>query len=123
MEPNQTESLSFDQLPRAVIELRNAVNDNNQLIRRFFEKNEPHQEPDRWLDINELCHYLPDKPAKPTVYGWVSCKAIPVHRGSKKLRFLKSEIDAWLKLGRRKTILELESEARAYTKKKGALHG
>ena len=75
-------------------------------------------EPDRWLDINELCQYLPDKPAKPTVYQWVSEMKIPCHRGTKKLRFLKSEIDNWLMQGRRKTVQELQLEA----KKKGLKH-
>jgi excisionase family DNA binding protein len=52
---------------------------------------------DVWLGINELCEYHPDKPTKPTVYGWVNAGTIPVHKGGKKLRFLKSEIDKWLK--------------------------
>lgn len=56
-------------------------------------------EADRWFDLNELCIYHPDKPSKPTVYGWVSAGTIPVHKGGKKLRFLKSEIDNWLKQG------------------------
>lgn len=66
---------------------------------------------DCWFDLNELCQYHPDKPSKPTVYGWVNAGAIPVHKGGKKLRFLKSEIDAWLRQGRKKTISELNTEA------------
>jgi len=53
--------------------------------------------PDKWMNLNELCNYLPDRPSKPTVYSWVNQKNIPVHKGGKKLRFLKSEIDIWLK--------------------------
>lgn len=51
---------------------------------------------DRWMDLNELCQYMPDKPSKATVYGWVNNGSIPVHKGGKKLRFLKSEIDKWM---------------------------
>ena len=51
---------------------------------------------DRWFDINELCAYLPDKPAKATVYGRVSRNELPYRKGGKHLRFLKSEIDAHL---------------------------
>ncbi len=71
---------------------------------------------DRWFNLDELCNYLPDKPAKQTIYGYVSAGLIPVHKhqGSKKLRFLKSEIDAWLKSGRKKTIAEIESESDDY---------
>lgn len=81
-------------------------------------------ETDRWFDLNELCIYHPDKPSKPTVYGWVNAGTIPVHKGGKKLRFLKSEIDSWLKQGRKKTLIELTSEADQYlsSKKKGGCH-
>ncbi len=71
-------------------------------------------ETDRWFDLNEFCNYHPDKPSKPTVYGWVNAGTIPVHKGGKKLRFLKSEIDSWLMQGRKKTLAELDSEARTY---------
>lgn len=81
--------------------------------------NEQQTETDRWFDLNELCIYHPDKPSKATVYGWVNAGIIPVHKGGKKLRFLKSEIDNWLRQGRKKTLAETASEAEAYLKKKG----
>jgi excisionase family DNA binding protein len=63
-----------------------------------FEKaNVCFSEPEQWFDLSELCQYHPDKPSKATVYTWVSMGLIPVHKGGKKLRFLKSEIDNWLK--------------------------
>ena len=80
-------------------------------------------ETDRWFDLTELCNYHPDKPSKPTVYGWVNAGIIPVHKGGKKLRFLKSEIDSWLKQGRKKTRAETASEAEAYLHKKGGNNG
>jgi hypothetical protein len=48
---------------------------------------------------------------------------IPVHKGGKKLRFLKSEIDNWIKQGRKKTLAETASEAESYLKKKGGNNG
>jgi len=72
---------------------------------------------DRWFDLTELCLYLPDKPAKATVYGWVHKGLIPNHKGQKKLRFLKSEIDNFLKQGRKKTLAEISCEADAYIKR------
>ncbi|HEY5371014.1 MAG TPA: helix-turn-helix domain-containing protein [Hanamia sp.] len=81
---------------------------------------EPQPETDQWFDLSELCEYLPDKPAKATVYGYVSANAIPCHKGAKKLRFLKSEIDNWLKSGKKKTISEINADANDYlTNKKG----
>jgi len=82
-------------------------------------KAEQPTETDRWFDLNELCIYHPDKPSKPTVYGWVHSGLIPVHKGSKKLRFLKSEIDSWIKQGRKKTNAEISIEAEQYLTKKG----
>jgi excisionase family DNA binding protein len=82
----------------------------------------PHAEADQWFDLEELCKYHPDKPSKATVYGWVNAGTIPVHKSAKKLRFLKSEIDAWLKQGRKKTLAETETEAEKYLKRKGGCH-
>ena len=82
--------------------------------------NEQPTETDRWFNLSELCNYHPDKPSKPTVYGWVNAGIIPVHKGGKKLRFLKSEIDIFLKQGRKKTLAETASEVDSYLKKKGA---
>jgi excisionase family DNA binding protein len=76
-------------------------------------------EPDKWYDITELCNYLPDKPTRATVYGWVHFSLIPNHKTGKKLRFLQSEIDTWLKTGRRKTAAEIQAESDSYCNKKG----
>jgi len=71
---------------------------------------------DRWLSIEELCTYLPDKPAIPTVYGWVHKNLIPFNKneGRKRLRFRKSKIDTWLESGRKKTFKEIREEADNY---------
>ena len=92
-------------------------------ILKAVSKEQP-TETNRWFDLNELCNYHPDKPSKPTVYGWVHAGTIPVHKGGKKLRFLKSEIDNWLKQGRKKTLAEMASEADQYLAdpKKGGNH-
>lgn len=79
-----------------------------------IQQTEQPTETDRWFDLNELCQYHPDKPTKPTVYGWVNARTIPVHKGGKKLRFLKSEIDNWLRQGRKKTLNEIEKAAENY---------
>jgi excisionase family DNA binding protein len=75
---------------------------------------------DSWLDVDEFCEYHPEKPAKQTVYQWTANGEVPHHKRGKKLYFLKSEIDQWLKNGRRKTNAELSAEASSYTRKKAA---
>lgn len=70
------------------------------------------EDTDRWLSIDELIKYLPDHPAKQTIYGWTSNHEIPFHKraGQKAIYFLKSEIDAWLLKGRKKTIAEIKGK-------------
>jgi predicted DNA-binding transcriptional regulator AlpA len=80
--------------------------------------NQTTPETDQWFDLNQLCEYLPDKPAKATAYGWVHTGMIPHHKGQKKLRFLKSEIDQWLKTGKRKTYAETAIIAETYLQSK-----
>lgn len=101
--------LTFNDLPQAVTQLYHKL---ENLERILLEKSpDQSSEIDRWFDLNELCNYLPDRPAKATVYGWVHTLNIPHHKGQKKLRFLKSEIDQWLMKGKRKTNSEIAIEA------------
>lgn len=114
--------ITFELLPQAVSQLYTKVEHIERLL--LEKSNESQTEPDRWFNINELCTYLPDKPAVPTVYGWVHAALIPVHKGQKRLRFLKSEIDAWLLEGRKKTFAEIGREANQYIRnKKGPNNG
>jgi excisionase family DNA binding protein len=113
---NITEGLTLESLPKAFTRLTIEVSEIKRLL--LEKSNEQPTETDRWFDLNELCNYHPDKPSKPTVYGWVNASSIPVHKGGKKLRFLKSEIDNWLRQGRKKTLAETATEAEKYCTQK-----
>ena len=114
---NSKEVLTLETLPKAFTHLTNEVSEIKRLLlEKSNEKQTP--EPDRWFDLNGVCGYIPDNPSKQTVYGWVNAGTIPVHKGRKKLRFLKSEIDSWLMQGRKKTLAEIASEAEQYCKTK-----
>ena len=65
---------------------------------------------DEWFNLEQLCNYLPDKPAKQTVYGWVSKRLIPYHKKSKSLSFHKSEIDVWMRDGLHITAKQMANE-------------
>lgn len=112
---NLTQGLTLETLPKAFLQLTNEVSEIKRLL---LEKSNPQQPTDRWFDLNELCIYHPDKPSKPTVYGWVNAKSIPFYKRGKKLYFLKSEIDLFLKEGRKKTLSETAKEAELYLKRK-----
>ena len=118
---NFTEGLTLETLPKAFSRLTYEVSEIKRLL--LQKSSEQQAEADRWFDLNELCRYHPDKPSKPTVYGWVNAGTIPVHKGGKKLRFLKSEVDNWLMQGRKKTLAETATEADTYLKKKGGYNG
>jgi len=114
--------ITFEQLPKAFTLLFDEVVSIKQLL--LEKSNEQPPQTVQWFDLDGLCNYHPDKPSKPTVYGWVHTGSIPCHKGKKKLRFLKSEIDNWLKHGKQKTNAEIEAEANGYlTKKKGLNYG
>ena len=115
----EEKAITFEQLPQAVALLINEVQELKVLLRN---NNAPVEPVDRWFNLQELCDYLPDKPARQTVYGWICQHAIPYHKKGKKLQFLKSEIDTWLKTDKRKTASELHAEALQYVNaKKGGL--
>lgn len=108
--------MDFYKLPEAVLEIQSQLSRIENLL--FGQSKEKQTETDKWFSIDELCSYHPDRPSKATVYGWVSHGLIPVHKGGKKLRFLKSEIDKWLLTGQKKTLLDFAKDADTYLKGK-----
>ena len=108
--------LSFNDVPKAVAHLIGKV----EKIETLLNAKQPQaEEADQWLNLGDLCRYHPDHPAKPTVYAWIGQRSIPYHKKGKKLMFLKSEIDNWLKEGRRKTAAEIQAEAEKYVNNQG----
>jgi len=86
-------TITFNDVPEAMTYLIEKFDRLENLIESAVS---PKTDEVQWMDIDALCEYLPDKPAKQTVYGWVCKKTIPFHKKGKKLQFLKSEIDRWL---------------------------
>jgi len=70
-----------------------------ELHKEIIKEPEPQ---DKWLDLNDLVSYDPAKRTKATWYGLIAGGSVPHHKSGKHLIFLKSEIDAWLKQGRKK---------------------
>ena len=120
--PNSLESISssdfaqskitFNDMPQALAYLIRKVDKLETLLNESMSEN--CQVSDRWFNLQELCQYLPDRPARQTVYGWIGQKLIPYHKKGKKLQFLKSEIDNWLKSEKRKCLAEIQAEAEQF---------
>ena len=113
-----SEQISFNELPQAMAYLIQKV---ERLESALSLNQSEKQESDQWFNLQQLQEYHPDHPAAPTVYAWVGQRLIPNHKHGKKLMFLKSEIDEWLKSGRRKTAAELRAEAAEFVAKKGRI--
>lgn len=52
---------------------------------------------DRWLSVEEIAEYLGI--SKDTVYAWISKKNMPAHRVGRFWKFLRVEVDTWVKSG------------------------
>jgi hypothetical protein len=106
------DELTYNDVPREIGRLGSKL---DQLIRLFVQSTTQNlEDPIKWFDMGEFREYHPDKPARATVYAWVAKGQIPVHKSSKKLTFLKSEIDEWLKEGRVKTNAENKRDVDSY---------
>ena len=107
---------SLEEMPNALSYLIESVESLQSKVNALQHKQA--SDSPKWMDIDELCAYLPSHPAKQTVYGWVSTKQIPVHKINKALAFLQSEIDDWLKNKSHKTQNDLMEEARRFVESK-----
>ena len=87
--------ISYDNLPEAVATLLSEVRE----LRSLMETQTSFGGFSPWMDITELCEYLPGNPAKCTIYEWVRTKAIPFHRCGKVYGFFRPEIDKWMMKG------------------------
>jgi excisionase family DNA binding protein len=106
-------SLKFEELPKAVTDLQETVNDIKRLL--IEASKEPKPEADELLTIEQTALFL--KLAKPTIYGLISKGELPVMKRSKRCYFSKAELINYLKQGRKKTNSEIEAETDLYLSK------
>ena len=101
-----TEEIRFEDLPKVTKMMMTKL---EELCAKMDKIIPTVEEPiDRWFTVDELREYLPEHPARQTVYGWTSNAIIPFHKKGKSLRFKKSEIDKWLNEGYCSDISEIE---------------
>ncbi len=98
----QNQQVTFNDMPAMMGMLLEKVSRLETLLQAQCQvkENQARQESedkDRWMSVKELQDYLPDHPALATLYAWTCRKMIPFYKTGKQLRFLKSEIDTWLK--------------------------
>jgi excisionase family DNA binding protein len=100
------ETLTFEQLPEAVGLLLKKVDQLELLIIK-----QAGQQPDEHdlLNVKQASKFL--DLAIPTVYSKVCRREIPVNKKGKRLYFYKSELQAWIKAGRKRTRDEIIASA------------
>ena len=106
-------NITFEDLPKAMSWMMDKLNELDSKIDGLNTQS-PSIPTEQWMNLKELCDYIPSHPAEQTVYGWTSCHQIPFHKRGKRIMFLKSEIDAWLRDGKVKSEKDLEDEAARY---------
>lgn len=109
--------ISLEDLPNLVVDLSMKV---DKLLEEISKININEEATPVWLDLGGLCEYLPQKPARQTVYEWCSQRKIPFHKvggdHGKYTIFLRSEIDEWLLSSSIKNESTIEEEAFRYIK-------
>ena len=96
---NETNNLSFDQLPKAVGELLTKV---DYVISRLDEKKDadgasPTQDDDQMMTMEEACQFIGKK--RSTMYSLTSERRIPYRKRGNKLYFFKKELVEWIQSG------------------------
>lgn len=101
--------ISFENLPKAVAHLLSEVAE----IKSLVEKTQPIVNSKRVpIGIDEACHLIGK--AKPTIYALVRKRLIPCYKNGKKLYFFEEELLAWIESGRKKTVQEIDQQAKEF---------
>jgi len=89
------DTISFNELPQAVMELNRKM---DVLLAEHSSK--PQEGKDYLMTLQDLRIYLPEQPARQTIYQWTFERKIPFEKHGKFLYFRRSSIDEWLANGR-----------------------
>ncbi len=99
------EQYSFDQLPRAVSELHQKLDSIQDLL---LESRQAVPQAIELMTISQAAEFL--KLSVQTLYGKVCHREIPVSKKGKRLYFYKSELEEWIKSGKKKTMNEIREQ-------------
>ena len=112
------ETISFENMPQMLSMLLRKVDELRERFECLCQPPEM-QEVSQWLNVDEVCAYLPSHPRKQTIYSWTSKRMIPFHKKGRSIMFNKAEIDAWLQDGDyMKSVEEIEREAISFINNK-----
>ncbi len=115
------QNITFETLPAAVSQLLLEVENLKSLI--TGQRSEPSQAQNEFLTVEQAADFL--NLAYATIYAKVGQREIPHCKRGKRLYFLKSDLEKWIKEGRKKTATEIHNEAEQHllTSKKRLNYG
>lgn len=105
--------MTFEQTQKDVEEIKKGI---LRLEASLLNNIKPQSEIETPLNIKEVSKLI--KKTVATIYGYCQRNAIPHAKQGNRLIFFESEIIAWLKNGKVKTVAEIEEEAAAYLSQK-----
>jgi len=108
--------LTFEQLPKAVGEIKAKLDSIERLLQDFLSRTPPIPKPNEYINIKQLAEIL--SLSIPTLYGYVHNRKIPCYKRGQRLYFSREEINNWLSIGRIKTMDEIAKEADEYLTRK-----
>lgn len=85
---------TFDSLPGMVAEI------NKKIDLLIADKISKVKDEDYLMTMEDLRDFLPENPARQTVYMWVNERKVPFEKYGRRLYFRKSTIDKWIANGR-----------------------
>jgi excisionase family DNA binding protein len=89
-----SETTTFDSLPGMVAEI------NKKIDLLIADKVSKVKDEDYLMTMEDLRDFLPENPARQTVYMWVNERKVPFEKYGRRLYFRKSTIDKWIANGR-----------------------
>ena len=111
---------SFENLPIAVNRIYSKIEKIEELLVKSQSLSVKHSE--EFLTVEEAASFL--RLSVPTIYGLISRNAIPSMKRSKRVYFSKTELETYLKEGKKKTSEELIKETDLFIlNKKGGRNG
>lgn len=116
MKSNTKKPVTFEQLPEAVSQLFDKLENIEKLLLSINANLVPQQPKENILTIEQAAEFL--GLAISTIHTMVNRAEIPSYKAGKRLYFIEEEIRDWIKSGRKKTVKELEAEADSYIKDK-----
>ncbi len=89
------DTITFDQLPQAVSHILDGITEIKSICEELRENSSGK---DTYMTVEELCAYHPDHPSHQTVRRWKRLGYIPFYKDdeTRRVKFKKSEIDAWI---------------------------